>query len=254
MLARERQNKIVELVNENGSVLVKELANMFKVTEDSIRKDLTLLEKKGFLKKTYGGAIKEQVSTNILLLSKQKEENVKEKKEAAKKAFEIIQERDVIFLDVSAVNVELMKLIMEVNIQVTVVTNMIGVMMAYNPDTKVKLLFIGGLLNKGKDGFTGSYANKQIAEFRFDKAFIGVAGIDIEGNRVYTYTTEGALTKKAIMNSSSKAYMVMENEKFVKNGAYKFSNVDDFAGIMLAKKPDAKILKRIENYPIGLFY
>ena len=46
MLARERQNKIVEMVNANGSVLVKELSEMFEVTEDSIRKDLSLLEKK----------------------------------------------------------------------------------------------------------------------------------------------------------------------------------------------------------------
>ena len=39
MLARERQNKIVEMVNANGSVLVKELSEMFEVTEDSIRKE-----------------------------------------------------------------------------------------------------------------------------------------------------------------------------------------------------------------------
>lgn len=51
MLAKERQNRIVELVNENGSVLVKELSEQFEVTEDSIRKDLSLLEKKGLLKK-----------------------------------------------------------------------------------------------------------------------------------------------------------------------------------------------------------
>ena len=57
MLAKERQNAIVEEVNINGSVLVKELARKYEVTEDSIRKDLTLLEKNGLLKKTYGGAM-----------------------------------------------------------------------------------------------------------------------------------------------------------------------------------------------------
>lgn len=48
MLARERQNKIVEMVNTEGSVLVKELSELFDVTEDSIRKDLSLLEKRDF--------------------------------------------------------------------------------------------------------------------------------------------------------------------------------------------------------------
>ena len=53
MLARERQNTIVEIVNREGSVRVKNLSKKFGVTEDSIRKDLAHLEKDGMLKKTY---------------------------------------------------------------------------------------------------------------------------------------------------------------------------------------------------------
>ena len=80
MLARERQNKIVEMVNANGSVLVKELSEMFEVTEDSIRKDLSLLEKKELLKKTYGGAVRNRVNTHELYVSQRKGKNVEEKK------------------------------------------------------------------------------------------------------------------------------------------------------------------------------
>ncbi len=57
MFLEERQDKILELLNENGKVLVKELAEMFGVTEDSIRKDLSTLELDGKLKRTYGGAV-----------------------------------------------------------------------------------------------------------------------------------------------------------------------------------------------------
>lgn len=53
MFAEERQNQIVALVNKNGSVRVKELSEKYQVTEDSIRKDLTFLEKKGLLKKRH---------------------------------------------------------------------------------------------------------------------------------------------------------------------------------------------------------
>ena len=63
MLASERHEKIVEILNREGSVLVKDLSKKFDVTQDSIRKDLTILERKGLLKKTYGGAVK--VRTNI---------------------------------------------------------------------------------------------------------------------------------------------------------------------------------------------
>ena len=97
MLARERQNKIVEMVNANGSVLVKELSEMFEVTEDSIRKDLSLLEKKELLKKTYGGAVRNRaILMNSMFL------NVKEKrwgkKENCKKSIWVNRRRRFYFL------------------------------------------------------------------------------------------------------------------------------------------------------------
>lgn len=51
MLASERHEKIVEILNREGSVLVKDLSKKFDVTQDSIRKDLTILERKGLLKR-----------------------------------------------------------------------------------------------------------------------------------------------------------------------------------------------------------
>ena len=147
MLARERQNKIIEMVNSNGSVLVKELSELFKVTEDSIRKDLTLLERKGFLKKTYGGAVKNRVNTHELYVSQRKGKNVKEKREIAKKAFDLIEEGDVVFLDISTINIELIKLIVEADLKITVVTNMIDVMLSFTAPSETNLIFVGGKLN-----------------------------------------------------------------------------------------------------------
>ena len=57
MFAEERIEKIIELLNENEKVVVKELSKRFNVTEDCIRKDLKILEKQGILKRTYGGGV-----------------------------------------------------------------------------------------------------------------------------------------------------------------------------------------------------
>lgn len=253
MLARERQNKIVEMVNANGSVLVKELSELFDVTEDSIRKDLSLLEKKGLLKKTYGGAVKNRVNTHELYVSQRKGKNVEEKQEIAKKAFELIEEGDVIFLDISTINIELIKLIVEANLKITVVTNMIDVMLSFTAPSDTNLVFVGGKLNKGRDGFIGSYTNKQIAEFNFDKAFMGVVGVDLERNKVYTYATEDAFTKKTIMDYSEIAYMIMENRKFSREGNYKYAKVNDFAGVVLDEKPDEEIMEKLGKYDIEIY-
>lgn len=253
MLARERQNKIVEMVNSNGSVLVKELSELFDVTEDSIRKDLSLLEKKGLLKKTYGGAVKNRVNTHELYVSQRKGKNIEEKKAIAKKAFDLIEEGDVVFLDISTINIELIKLIVEANLKITVVTNMIDVMLSFTAPSDTNLVFIGGKLNKGRDGFIGSYTNKQVLEFNFDKAFMGIVGVDLDGNKVYTYATDDAFTKKTIMDSSEVSYMIMENRKFSREGNYRYASVDDFVGLVLNEKPNEKIMEKLGKYDIEIY-
>ena len=60
MFTEERQSAIEKCLRENGKVKVKELSEMFQVTEDCIRKDLKILENAGKLKRTYGGAILSQ--------------------------------------------------------------------------------------------------------------------------------------------------------------------------------------------------
>ena len=60
MFTEERQSAIEKCLRENGKVKVKELSEMFQVTEDCIRKDLKILENVGKLKRTYGGAILSQ--------------------------------------------------------------------------------------------------------------------------------------------------------------------------------------------------
>ena len=156
MLAEERQNAIVAQVNEKGSVLVKNLSKEFQVTEDSIRKDLTLLEKKGLLKKTYGGAVKVRVNVHDFYVSHRKERNIEDKQKIAKKAMELIQEGDMIFLDISTSNLELAKLLLKSDRNVTVVTNMIEIMLLFMNESKVKLIFIGGNMSSAKEGFQGS--------------------------------------------------------------------------------------------------
>lgn len=164
MLAEERQNAIVSQVNLNGSVLVKELSGQFGVTPDSIRKDLTLLEKRGLLKKTYGGAVKLRVNLHDFYASERKHRNVREKQVIAHKALDLIDSGDFIFLDISTANIELAKLLQEARRHLTVCTNMIEVMQlfAVNPAGAVDFLFFGDTMSHFPGGFVGSLTNQEI--------------------------------------------------------------------------------------------
>ena len=216
MLARERQNTIVEIVNREGSVRVKNLSKKFGVTEDSIRKDLAHLEKDGMLKKTYGGAVRVRTNSHDRYVSQR---------------------------------------IVEADRPVTVVTNMIDaiLIMLYEKDTKTKLIFLGGKLNRGRDGFVGTITNRNISNYQFDKAFMGVVGIDVNRNRVYTYDTEDALTKKSVMEVSNECYMLMEREKLSKDGNYKYAGIDEFTGLIMEESVEGSIMSKLKSYNINIY-
>ena len=80
MFVEERQNLILEDLQKNGKVLVKDLSKRFGVTPDLIRKDLAFLESKGKCKKIYGGAILNRLNVHLEDANSRKNVNTKEKK------------------------------------------------------------------------------------------------------------------------------------------------------------------------------
>ena len=82
---------------------------------------------------------------------------------------------------------------------------------------------------------------------------MGVVGVDLEKNKVYTYATDDALTKKAIMDSSNATYMMMENSKFSREGNYRYAYADDFTGVIVDEITDSEIINKIGQYNLRLY-
>ncbi len=235
MFVEERQALIVEELNLNGKVLVKELSERFKVTPDLIRKDLNALEKKGKCKKIYGGAILNRENIHLLNANTRKSVNVKKKLELAKLAYNLIKEDMIVFLDVSTINIELTKLIVSNNKKITVVTNMLDIAQILS-NSEVSTIFIGGQFDKGRNGFVGNLTDDFIQRFHFDIAFLGVVGLDLEKNSVMTYMANDGQTKRIILQQTKQAYMLCESDKFVQSGNYEYAKIDEFYGIVTDKE------------------
>lgn len=231
MFVETRQELILEELISKGSVRVKELSDRFSVTEDLIRKDLSVLEKAGKCKKIYGGAI--PVKENVLrrTAAQRKKVNTDQKKTIAQKAISLIPDGSVVFLDVSTTIVELARLIGERNLPITVVTNSLEVVNLL-VNSHVNLIFIGGEFDFGKDGFVGSLADQMLENFHFDLAFMGVVGVDLETNGVYTYMANDGVTKHLVLRQSKLAYMMVDFEKFTQIGNYKYARIDEFTGLI----------------------
>ena len=252
MLQKERHNQILAKLNLEGQVRVKDLSQDFQVTEDCIRKDLTILEKENKLKRIHGGAMQVRVNLHAIHVNERKDIRVEEKKKIALKAVELIKPGTVIFLGVSTVNLEIAKLIYQRNLNVIVVTNMIDIMKIFTQDCMAQLIFIGGEFNRAKDGFIGSITIDQLKKYKFDMSFIGVVGINIYEGQVTTYDVNDGLTKKEVLHSSKQSYMVAETAKFDLDGNYVFADIGDFHGIICEKSLEENKSQKMKEFGIEI--
>jgi len=232
LFLEERYGKIIDIIKINGRVKVKELSKLFEVTEDCIRKDLKELESRGYLIRVYGGAITQKNHIDIKNIDERKNINTQEKKLIALKAIDLIEDKDIVFLDVSTINLEIAKELNNTNKSVTIVTNMIEIVLELRMNNNIKVICIGGEFNKEIGAIVGAAADRYIRNFTYDKAFIGLGGINKEAGYVSTINLEDGDTKKTIIECSTKIYLVMEKEKFNYDEFYKFATLEEITAII----------------------
>lgn len=243
MTVEQRHQEILNELHQNGKVRVKDLAEKFNVTEDLIRKDLNVLENAGQLKRNYGGALPIKQNVQRMLASKKKILNMEAKNRIARKAFSLIKDGQLIYLDISTTNVVLARLIAESGLTVTVVTNMLEIMDILS-HSNIEVVGIGGHLDYGREGFIGALAYENLKHYRFDLAFVGAVGIEAQENAVTILTAEEGLTKRLMLKNSAVKYLVCEEEKLRRQGNYQFACIEDFDGLITdreLRKEDQKV-------------
>ncbi len=253
MFIEERYKYILELLEKNGKVLVKDLSKEFNVSESMIRKDLQSLEKKNLLQRTYGGAINiKNTISNCESFNKRVEENIPSKEIIANKAFNQIKDNETIFLDASTTSYMIAKLIVTNNKQITLITNMFEISSLIPTNSKTHFIFIGGDYNAFVGGSVGSYSIEQIKKYRCDKAFIGCSGMDLRDGSISTTISEDASTKKAIISISKELFLVMLNNKFETSSSFIFSNIVDFNGVITEDSPTKSIINLLKDYYVTI--
>ena len=252
MFLEERQEAILNLLSRDGKVRVKDLSEMFKVTEDCIRKDLGALEKQGKLKRTYGGAVVRRENLHMLEVSKHRNTDVEAKRRIAQAAVKLIHEKDMVFLDISTSNLAIAELLVKTDREMTVVTNMIDILVVLARNPKIRLVFAGGKINKSRDGFWGGMTLDFISRLKPDIAFVGAVGVDVKENSVSTYDIEDGINKAAIVRVSKRAYVVAEARKLSSDGNYNYPSLDTLSGLITDSKPAEDICEAAEDYGVEI--
>lgn len=229
MLAAERRSAIRELVQRQKSASVSELAERFSVTDETIRRDLRVLESEGILTRTYGGAFVQSGVENLLAAELRKTLYVEEKKLIASRCRSLINEGDTIFLDNSTTCFHIAEAISEMN--VTVVTNNLAIVNLFSRSDNIRLVCIGGELSIPEQAFHGSIALKMISEYFFDKAFISCRTLSIE-NGVTESTDQWAQLRHLVIEHSDEHYLAADHTKFGRTSFVRISGFDKITAII----------------------
>lgn len=208
MLKSERKQFILEKVLKEKFVSLETLVQELGTSESTVRRDLDELEAESKLRRVHGGA----ESLHFLLEEESNKEksikNIQVKSKIAVKAAELIKDHDVIFIDAGTTNELLVQEI--VNPTVTVVTNSIHHATKL-VERNVPTVIIGGKVKSSTDASIGGIALNQIGQLNFDKAFLGMNGIDDE-----FYSTpdlEEGSVKRAIIENAKKTYILADDSK-----------------------------------------
>ncbi len=206
MSLKERENAILEYLDEHGEVSVAELCSALFVSEPTMRRDLAALNSQGKLIRTHGGAqIRHDPWENIPHAYRERE-HLGAKAVIGKKCLSLISDGDTIMVDSSSTALSLLPHLQNKNSIVVVTNNAKAPMLLYG--TKLKVFVSGGELAAGTYAYVGSYAENFLGSFNADIAFFSVRRLSLDGKITDNAVAENNARKRMIRNARRSVLML----------------------------------------------
>lgn len=248
MLAQERFDRILALLDQKRTVTVPELCAVTGASVATIRRDLSVLDSQGRLSKVHGGAVavttefesrEHDVSTKAQL-------NTAEKERIARYAARQVQDGDVVFIDAGTTTLRMVEHL--TSIKALFVTT--GIECARRMVQKgLQVYVVGGHLKPGTEAIVGAGALETIRRYNFTKAFLGTNGVTVRQGCT-TPDAEEAAVKTAAIGQSYLSYVLADSSKFGKVSAVTICPLEK-ACILTDRVPDDQyrqhgILKEVD--------
>jgi DeoR/GlpR family transcriptional regulator of sugar metabolism len=250
MLAAERYDRIVEMVNVKGSIRVSELSEHCRVTEETIRRDLDRLEQAGRLRRSHGGAVSVKEEQPEIPYRVRETTHAEEKKRIAQSALSMIRPGDRILLDASttagymAANMPDMPL--------TVLTNSIQVATELSSRDKIEVILTGGQLAQRSLSFVGPLAERSLETYHVDKLFLSCKGVHLEGGGISESNELQARLKQKMVGISDQVILLADTSKFGVRAFARVTGLDAVHEVITDQSLDDDLIERLNGYDIKI--
>lgn len=251
MLLPDRREAIMKVLREKHSISVKDLSKQLFISETSIRRDLTYLEKNGLLKKTYGGAVLLTGESQLLSLEARQRTEANAKSVIARKAVSTIVDGSMIFMDSSSTVLAMTPYLDKFN-ALTVITNGAKIALALVEYSNIQVYCTGGLLTHHIYSYSGSIACETIKGLQADMLFVSPKSLDI-GKGAFCASEEETAIRRAMLKNSRKVMLLCNKQKMGRFAPFHLCGYDQMDAVITDEKPEAEWTDCFEKHGIPCF-
>lgn len=210
LLAGERRRQMAELVEQLGVLRISELAEQFEVSDETVRRDFSILEEKGLLTRSHGGALANGKHMEPTY-GRRMREHQREKDVIAQAAARLVEDGSTIILD-SGTTMRCLASHLRAKRDLVVITNGVSNVdeLLANPTTTV--VIAGGIIRRTTLGSVGDLAVATLQELRADHTFIATQGFSADEGLSYPSFEEVAV-KRAMLAAGAEVTLLADGSK-----------------------------------------
>src|SRR5215204_2739863 len=234
-LPEQRQQRIALRVRERGSVTIVGLEKELGISAATARRDLTMLERQGKVKRTHGGAVPPGLTQHEDSFQQRLGEAVEAKKRLARVAATLLEDDETVFIDSSTTAFYAARRILASVSGFTCLTNLVPVMDLFSTadPSGASMVGLGGIFRALTLSFVGPCTIHTIESYMADRAFLSVKGITSEGYLTDINPLE-AEVKKEMIRHAERPVLLVDSRKFEQRGFSVIAHVSEVSLVMTA--------------------
>lgn len=244
MYAEERQQEIVRIARTNGRVDVTTLAEALNVTAETIRRDLTSLERAGLLRRVHGGAIPVERLGFEPALATRDSVLIEEKERIAKAALAELPDEGAIILDAGTTTARLAQAL-PADRELTVVVNSPVIAVTLGDRKNLNILLLGGRLRGRTLATVDDWALQPLTDMYVDVAFLGTNGCSVERGLTTPDPAEAAV-KRAMIHAARRCVLLADHTKMGNDYLARFGALSDLDTLITDAGQDDELVSDIE--------
>ncbi|NOY07440.1 MAG: DeoR/GlpR transcriptional regulator [Spirochaetes bacterium] len=225
MLQLERQLEIMNLLQKEEVIRIKTLSDKFRVSVNTIRRDLKHLASEGYLNITHGGAVINRDLKMGMTLNERQISFIAEKRRIGLKSAELIADGEAIILDAGTTTEQVAKAIKNRR-GLTVITNAFNIAKELHDIPGITVVLTGGILNNITMSAAGFHAEQFVKQFHVAKAFISAGGVTLDD----VTNTNGfeVQIKRNFMAVAEEVILTVNHQKIGREALVSFAKITDF--------------------------